>query len=485
MTSSEWSPKSPEWSSETFSILIYCTIDKIPKVTLSDIVAKSEDFPIQFPVDSGRCKTLKNVLTEEILERNINSVYPVIHENALELYCKFILFKRKYGTTKEKSLFKDMTLKNFINRLLVKRAVNFMGPTDKFLLLNKQSGAKNWELIGTDKESPPLIIEQCISYDEIKLAVFLSVSSYTYCLNKGDRKNFAKRADNRDNIADEGVIIGVIGPRLKKKEVMEYQEIVASKKQNTKQNGYGTNVNTSVHKLFSEFYEEACLDYEETLKLKNRDNVRYTVLGDGSIFDNNYYYKRLTISIDTLLVEANHRARAVGKTAFIHVVGLGLGVWRISPHQEKEFMEAFAKRIVALGQKLHSVSDICFSYINQEKCGCYKHGDIFNIGGHPLRGVKIHISKRNPHEKVSQEKLLVVSYAWDGNALPGNEYWIGKLGSSGDSAAASSTQIAEIHNPHINPLVCADELRIIKDGQVVTFEEYQNLIRNTKSKRKI
>lgn len=77
-----------------------------------------------------------------------------------------------------------------------------------------------------------------------------------------------------------------------------------------------------------------------------------------------------------------------------------------------------------------------------------------------------------------------MSYAWDGNALPGNEYWSGKLGSSGDSAAASSTQITEIHNPHINPLVEASNLRVVTTDGVVTFEKYQEIVRCNERKRK-
>lgn len=46
--------------------------------------------------------------------------------------------------------------------------------------------------------------------------------------------------------------------------------------------------------------------------------------------------------------------------------------------------------------------------------------------------------------------LLIVSYAWDGNALPGNEFWMKMLKSTGDSSTACSTLVTELHNPHIN-----------------------------------
>lgn len=66
----------------------------------------------------------------------------------------------------------------------------------------------------------------------------------------------------------------------------------------------------------------------------------------------------------------------------------------------------------------------------------------------------------------------MVSYAWDGNALPGNDFWAGFLTFSGDSAAAASTQISELHNAHINPKVRAENLRIATPNGVLSFAEY-------------
>lgn len=67
------------------------------------------------------------------------------------------------------------------------------------------------------------------------------------------------------------------------------------------------------------------------------------------------------------------------------------------------------------------------------------------------KGLKVVFSKRNPAEKLTGGELLVLSYAWDGNAFPGNEYWGGSLAGSGDPAAACMSTIAELHNPLVNP----------------------------------
>ena len=89
--------------------------------------------------------------------------------------------------------------------------------------------------------------------------------------------------------------------------------------------------------------------------------------------------------------------------------------------------------------------------------------------------------KIGPHMKLVGEdegKLLVVSYAWDCNALPGNEFWFGSLHTSSDPAAACSTQVAELHNWHINQKASARNLRVATLEGLVTFQEYQEMHKN-------
>lgn len=200
MLSLKWTPTNPDWSGETYQLLLDYKVEKCPTQTTENIVEKSKNFTIKFPVDTVRCELLKNHVTENILERNINSVYPIVHYKALELFCKFILFKRTYGTTVEQQLYKDMTLKEFIERLLKKRAVSFFGVHDIYLLINNETGSGSWESIGKSEEELPLVLQDCLSYDEIKCSAYLYVSSYTYFVNMGDRKNKARFSNDRSNI---------------------------------------------------------------------------------------------------------------------------------------------------------------------------------------------------------------------------------------------------------------------------------------------
>lgn len=200
MTSLKWKPAQPEWSEDCLKLLLEYKIEKHPPQTADNIIEKSSNFAIKFPTDTVRSEFLKDHISKDTLERNINSVYAIVHHKALELLCKFILYKRKYGTQVEKNLYKTMTLKGFIERLLNKRAVSFLGAYDKYLLLNNEHGSGNWESIGKSGEKLPLVLENCLSYDEIKCSVFLNVSSYTYFVNVGTRKNMAKFSEDRSSI---------------------------------------------------------------------------------------------------------------------------------------------------------------------------------------------------------------------------------------------------------------------------------------------
>ncbi|XP_057663816.1 uncharacterized protein LOC130898489 isoform X2 [Diorhabda carinulata] len=475
-----WSPK-PIWTKEELNLLKELTFSSLPTCCVDDIVKKSDAFPLKFPTTTNKCAHLKLLVSENVLNRNINSAYPVIHASVLKLCCDFLLYKRQHGSNREQKYYKNKNVMDLINRLLVKRPAVFVGPDDKYLLLDGTFGRGSWENIGTDYEKPPLTLDNYLSYDELKISSLLSISSYTHFMNKGHRSNSGVYEEDRSAIEGEGIIIGIVGPRLPKTNAVENQEIIFSKQSQTKENGFGKSVINSIPKLFADFYGEECLDYKEMLKKKADDTQgRYVLLLKHEyIFDNIFYYKRLTISIDTLLGEANTRGKNASKFSFLHVVGIGLGVWKISPHQDKAFMDAFASRILSLGPKLHQISDICFAYINETKCGDFGNGEAIPIENHPNGGIRIHIQNRHPHQKLINEhedKLLVVSYAWDGNSLPGNEYWSGSLRSSSDPAAACSTQITELHNPHINTRICADNLKIVTEGDVISLQDYLKTI---------
>ena len=85
-------------------------------------------------------------------------------------------------------------LKNF---LYFQRPLVFVGDSDYYLLRNGESGAGIWTLIGQEdhlKSSHDNVpsIKEYMTYDEIKLAALLQVSSFVKPINSGFRENCGK-----------------------------------------------------------------------------------------------------------------------------------------------------------------------------------------------------------------------------------------------------------------------------------------------------
>ena len=182
----------------------------------------------------------------------------------------------------------------------------------------------------------------------------------------------------------------------------------------------------------------------------------FGVARSGKVYFNvEMYQARLRLTIDMLLLEADDRATAAGKKAHVYVVGLGLGVWQVHSSQAQWYIETFTDAVE--DHELLAIGTIEFAWINNVP----QETQTEVIDAAREQDINVIFSKRNPAEKLKTDELLVLSYAWDGNAFPGNEYWAGSLAGSGDPAAACMSTIGELHNPLVNPFT----ERICKVGQ--------------------
>jgi Domain of unknown function (DUF4804) len=157
--------------------------------------------------------------------------------------------------------------------------------------------------------------------------------------------------------------------------------------------------------------------------------------------------------LEPFLNEANRRGEMAKKKVYVHVVGLGLGVWQLADEQRRLFVEVCVD--IIKNNRLSHIADVDFSNIkmatDSATLGGVSEGQMVKTADG--NEVKIHFSMKDPAERLvgrDEGKLLVACYAWDGNAYPGNEYWLGALSASGDPAAACCSTIAELQNPEIN-----------------------------------
>ncbi|KAH8338124.1 hypothetical protein KR059_009258 [Drosophila kikkawai] len=425
---SSWPAVSRPASEFAQQMLQQCRQLEKPKVSvdLDRFQAISERFPAKFGTDTCRVKA-QPADRRELIRDQIASAYPVIHERTLLLYINFLEHKQKFGDDQEKKIYKDMTLVAFVQRLLAQRCVWFFGDNDFYRTISGQTGDGGFEAVGTPAEQYPLELTSVLSYDEIKLAALLYVSTHSEFINNGRRSNAGEVTQDKNQIEREGVIIGLIGARFERPQVMEYQDIMITQTQNTQARGYGNSSSgptADLRRVWREFYGES-QDFLYGKMPRNGD--RFEKVPEG-YFDHKVMRKRYAISFDTLLLEAQARATAVGKPAYIHVVGIGLGVWKVSGRQERTFFEAFEERLLALGEQLSHIGVVHFSWFHLPRVGRLYDGALLPLKQHPQGGIQIRNSARNPADKLAEDMLPVVTYAWDGNALPGNEFWAVSVG---------------------------------------------------------
>lgn len=431
-------------------------------------------------------------VTAEILE-NANNTYPMLHEDVVILIKDFLSYKMQYGSPQEKLIYEalginnaiiaygenisEQVTKNFITRLLTKRPLVFMDATDT--VVNRPDATEVLVSPNADRSQPT---EDYISYDEMQIAAFIGISSPSFFINDGNRQNRGIPGEPGSFI-NKGIIVGQVGARFEREGVMEFQHMLITPEQNTVENGYGSNgVNKEKFSHWAKFYGLPegfnFPAYEEVLKISQEDNKKYIkITAKQDWYLNAEIYKvRMKKIIETFLIEANSRAFDRQTTAYVHAIGLGIGVWAIDAEQQTNLLlEVYAE--VLQEHFFQHINTIDFSWflaaknfgnnikIENSTDYCFKYNNI-NI-----------IFSRNNPQSVSEEKndkLLVVQYAWDSGAFSGNEYWAERFTASSDPAAASSSQIADLQNPLINPYnVCGETLKIAtKDSDYSDHFDY-------------
>jgi len=167
-----------------------------------------------------------------------------------------------------------------------------------------------------------------------------------------------------------GIYVGLVGARFERPGVMEWAHMVVTPTQNTEANGYGASPPpAAAHRAallaaWARFYGVAHLPtYDEA-----REDGACLPVGSGMLLNTPVFkaprplprpraplrrvpcahshtlltwrprtpspwQARLRMAIETFLLEADERARQSGRLAYVHAVGLGLGVWMIHDAQ--------------------------------------------------------------------------------------------------------------------------------------------------------
>ncbi|KAI4866107.1 hypothetical protein F4820DRAFT_418134 [Hypoxylon rubiginosum] len=386
------------------------------------------ELPSRFAIPPSRANSVRN-FPADIIRSDASQARILILSGFPDLVEKFLAYKRQHGTTKEKQLYANMTAGQEIARLYRNRPLAFLNSSDDTVLRYGRrinSAARSWDAVGTDSEQV-ITLSEYLSYDEIMLGSFMGASSPSYFVNNGSRNN-SGRPGAPGSFETRGIIVGLVGARFERPEHMDSNLILLRSWKDEQQKP--SQQDPELTKIFLDF-----------LGVKK----------EGFRFEGEVYIARMKIPIGLLLLEAQRYAEqeSPSKMAYVYVVGLGLGVWKFDDRQPLFYVEAIRRVLVELKGSLSRIATIEIAWVDVDKVQ-----ERYLTETAREMGIKVKFSRRNPAAKLvdgEENQLLVLSYAWDANAYPGNEYWIGSLTASGDPAAAAMSTIAEIHNPEINP----------------------------------
>ncbi|KAI0892692.1 hypothetical protein F4806DRAFT_229328 [Annulohypoxylon nitens] len=404
--------------------IICCRIIKYPQYP-SKANIKMESLGLQesdlyFYTEHNRVSNFDpDVIRQDALATRI-----VVHRLYPNLVDQFLTVKRGVdGTSSTRQLYsQNWTWQHQIRRLIEKRPLAFLNSADSTLFRDRtyQSRATTfWDSVGVEG-SEYSNFQDYLSYDEIMLGSLMGVSGPSYFINDGDRNNSGEPG-RAGTFESRGIIIGLVGARFERQNKMDSNIILNNGRQDP------------LHPALMEAYNQ----YFGMTKSPNE------------IFDLPMYRARIAYTLEILLLEANERAVEANKKAFVHVVGLGLGVWQYDRRQTDAYVQALGETLLALKGDLGSIGTIYMAWISTTQ----KYQETLTAIAQQ-QNIEVVFGKRNPAAKLTGSdagKLLVISYAWDGNAFPGNEYWLGSLAASGDPAAACMSTIPELHNPMVNP----------------------------------
>ncbi|RYP67092.1 hypothetical protein DL771_007417 [Monosporascus sp. 5C6A] len=371
----------------------------------------------------------------EAVRQDAEETRITVHPQYPALVEAFLTHKRQHGCSIEKALYAaPWTWQRQVARLVAKRPLAFLTGSDMTRLrdgtrLSGGTETQEWDRVGTDvegrNENPALRLAEYLSYDEMMLGSLLGVSGPSHFINDGNRYNSAVETAP-GTYEPRGVVVGLVGARFERPGRMDSVHCLPPSRE--------TAQHPQLTALFQNFFTGSTQPRDQTVA-----------------FDAAMYKARMRVTVDVLLLEANDRALAVGRKAYVYVVGLGLGVWQVNNVQPRLYVEAVAEALGELGSNggLRSLGTLEFAWI-----GVPATTQRLVTDTAARLSVPVKFSRRNPAAKLAGEEadqLLVLSYAWDSNAFPGNEYWLGSLADSGDPAAACMSTISELHNPVMNP----------------------------------
>lgn len=389
-------------------------------------------------IDNFQYDSVMSSAEKEKFTKDAENTRPLIHADMIPLLEGWLAHKKAHGTDVEKSVYGSLDYKGLVDRFLTKRAVAFLDKKDVGILRNGENTTDNkfdnihQQANGSHK------LEDYMSYDEMKLAALVAVSSPVQVINNGGRNNKGKKSD--DPHVKEAIYIGQVGSRFERSGLMEDSYMNSSKP------------NDPIHPLLEKFYgvPAGAITQRETI----------------GPFLGNVAKARFRKMAEIHLGEAQYWGNRRGMDVRVSAVGLGAGVWAAGRGAQfnQYIIESYMDAAQQNSEKYSNIKIIEFNYnpfhAVYEKNLKSSRGELSDtVAKDGRKQVKIGNFTFMFHTKDyafdgcqfnASNELVVANFAWYSMSFPGNEYWLGasNFAASGDPAAACSTTIWN----HLNPI---------------------------------
>ncbi len=159
-------------------------------VTAAILRRNSEAFFDGLPQRSRQVlRRVKNHIFEDNFPENevvefANECWVILTVKTSQLIEKFIALKKSQGTETERRVFAHLTKESFVDRLVRKRPLVFMGSDDSHLLRDGTEDCGGFDHLASPTQPSSITLEEYISYDEMMVSALMGVSCRTHFINK-------------------------------------------------------------------------------------------------------------------------------------------------------------------------------------------------------------------------------------------------------------------------------------------------------------
>lgn len=420
--------------------------------------------------------------TKESLIEMAETTRPFIAKEIWELMDQFMSFMKNLPDLEGenyRAVYNNMNSAGLVKRLLTKRPIVFLNPTDENVLrenpLTLRSGKEKWNNVARTLEYAQADrpnLQEYISYDEIMLSALVNMSTPTYFVSDGSLKNAFDKP--KCPYIMQGILCGLVGARLEKNGFMEHRFVFPRDKNNLKFDDVHHADGFWITIVYNKAFPEGKIPTDDNIK--NKPDLYKDIYVNG--INVVYLKKRLALSVIPFIEEAANRGFEKKQSIIASVPPIGAGIWR-GIVDTKTIVNLIVTIVLeyldnnADIEKLSYLDAIFLPVVNNDLYSEYSPQK-------QIKSVRINATDSGIEIKLNGDKvlmifnqcrfvaqilpekfsssLIVAGYAWDGNSYPGNEYWIDCF-ESFDPQAILCSLLGQLQNPEVN-VELADPERI-------------------------